>query len=378
MKKHHQVKNECYMPYKKVSLVIYGMLLLLFIGCVNTQKKDAEPAPIADNWEYLGEVLNEPGYDIWGSSPIRDEGGKIHLFSSRWPSSIKFSDGWRFESEIAHYISDKPEGPFTFKEVVLSPEKDVNGWKAAGFHNPNIRKVGDKYVLVFIANDGNPKHGPSQCIGMILADNINGPWESIPDDNTPLLSTPDEKEIWCFNSGCGVNNPSLLQHPDGRFLLYFKAMTGPRPEGRISMGVAISDSLEGPYIIQPKPITANQKIIEDGYAFVWRNQICLLTTDNHGILETGGGLLWTSNDGLSFNSEPLSGFHNFADFYLKGKIPASAKVRYGNKVKFERPQILLDSVGEPEYLYCPSGIALDGSDGTNCYLLRYKKQVDEK
>lgn len=28
--------------------------------------------------------------------------------------------------------------------------------------------------------------------------------------------------------------------------------------------------------------------------------------------------------------------------------------------------------GEPEYLYCPSGSALDGSDGTNAYVLRRK------
>jgi len=26
---------------------------------------------------------------------------------------------------------------------------------------------------------------------------------------------------------------------------------------------------------------------------------------------------------------------------------------------------------QPEYLYCPSGVALDGSDGTNAYVLKY-------
>ena len=48
-------------------------------------------------------------------------------------------------------------------------------------------------------------------------------------------------------------------------------------------------------------------------------------------------------------------------------------MRYTKEVKFERPQILLNGDGEPEYLYCPSGVALDGSDGTKCYLLRYKE-----
>lgn len=329
------------------------------------------PEAMSDCWELLGEVINEPGYDIWGSSPVRGNDGKIHLFSARWPSSIKFTVGWRYNSEIAHYISDKPDSPFKFKEIVLSTEKDGKGWKTTGFHNPNIRKIGNQYVLVFIANDGSPKHGPNQRIGMLVAENVNGPWKTVPNNGTPLLSPPGEKEVWCFESGCGVNNPSLLQHPDGRFFLYFKAMTGPRPEGRISMGVAIADQLEGPYLIQPKPITSNQKIIEDGYAFVWRNHICFLTTDNHGILENGGGLLWVSEDGISFNPEPLSGFHHF-NVYLQQNIPKTAKVRYPS-VTLNRPQILMNAGGDPEYLYCPTGVAIDGSDGTNCYVLRYKQ-----
>ena len=41
-----------------------------------------------------------------------------------------------------------------------------------------------------------------------------------------------------------------------------------------------------------------------------------MTTDNHGILEKGGGLLWVSDDGLKFNTEPLSGFHNYQDLHL--------------------------------------------------------------
>ncbi len=344
-----------------------------------TNKINEEPGPypsaLADHWLYLGEVLNEPGYDIWGSSPIRDEEGKIHLFCARWKSTNHWEHGWRYSSEIAHYISDNPEGPFTFVEVVLSPEKNGTGWRKAGYHNPNIKKAGDKYVLVFIANDGSPHHGPNQRIGMMIADNLSGPWKFIPDENTPLLSPPENPEVWCYQSGCGVNNPSLLIHPDGRFMLYFKAMTGPRPGGKVKMGVAIADQPEGPYIINKKPVTNNEVAIEDGYAFWWHNRVCLLTTDNHGILEYGGGLLWTSKDGIHFDPSPTSGFHHFAKFYLKGNVPDNANVRYTKQVKFERPQLLLSTRGEPEYLYCPSGVAIDGSDGSNCYLLRYEKEI---
>ncbi len=130
--------------------------------------------------------------------------------------------------------------------------------------------------------------------------------------------------------------------------------------------------MTGPHVIQNNPITANNNAIEDGYAFLWRNHICLLTTDNHGILERGGGLLWISKDGITFNAEPMSGFHNLDKVYLGGNIPAGSKNHYGDQVKFERPLILMDEAGEIDYLYCPSGASLDGSDGTNCYVLKYK------
>lgn len=260
-----------------------------------------------------------------------------------------------------------------YVNTVASPEKIKGRWQSNGFHNPNIRNIENKYALVYIANDGAKQHGPNQFIGMLVSDNLNGEWTSLPNVDTPLLQTPKDSSIWCFNSGCGVVNPSLLAHPDGRFYLYFKAMTGPRPEGRVKMGVAISEKLEGPYVIQENPITANDNTIEDGYAFLWRNHVCLLTTDNHGILERGGGLLWISKDGKTFDAKPMSGFHYFGKVYLNGNIPEVSIKHYGDQVKFERPQILMDAAGEIDYLYCPSGAALDGSDGTNCYVLKYVK-----
>lgn len=78
----------------------------------------------------------------------------------------------------------------------------------------------------------------------------------------------------------------------------FKAMTGPRPEGKVKMGLANADKLEGPYIIQPEPITANDRVTEDGYAFIYDGKFALLTTDNHGINESVGGILWTSGTNI--------------------------------------------------------------------------------
>jgi len=338
----------------------------------NTENYIQTPVALSDQWKFIGEALNEPGYDIWGSSPIRDDKGNVHLFCARWSSDTPFKTAWRYKSEIAHYVSENPEGPFHFVEVVRKG-KGNKKWNSVGFHNPSIKKIDGKYVLLYIANDGAKNHGPNQRIGMFLSDDINGPWLEIPNENQPLLSPPKDSSIWCFNSGLGVNNPSIIKHPNGKYYLYFKAMSGPRPKGMVSMGVAIANNLKGPYVIQKDPIVTNKARIEDGYAFIWRKHICLLTTDNHGILEKGGGLLWISEDGLKFKSEPLSGFHNFQNFYLKGEFPEGANARYSKNIKFERPQLLMDSDNNPQYLYCPCGVALDGSDGTNSYVLKYQE-----
>ena len=323
------------------------------------------PEALADDWQLRGIAINEPGYHVWGSSPIMDETGRVHLFAARWPVAASFVPGWHTACEIAHYIGAGPEGPFKFSDVVARGDGD--GWNKQGIHNPHISKVGDRFVLTFIGNTG-VDFPASQTIGMLVADNLNGPWKPANGDaNQPMLAPPNDPSIWCYDSGCGVNNPSLFKHSDGRFYLYFKSKSGRK--STVKMGVAIADQLEGPYIIQPKPITSNDRIIEDGYAFQWRNQICLITTDNHGMIENGGGLLWTSTDGLNFAPQPMKAFHHFGRHYFPNGVPKNSRAHYTNQVKFERPQLLMID-GEPRYLYVPSGRATDGSDGTNNYFLR--------
>ena len=360
--------------YQKIKNSVF-LLLLTLVSCqskLQNQTINSTPIAMGDKWEFVGEAINEPGYDIWGSSPIKDKDGNVHLFSARWPSNKPFISAWRFNSEIAHYIAKSPKGPFKFQKTIRK-NKPKGSWNSNGYHNPNIRRIDNKYVLVYIANDGSKNHGPNQRIGMLISDDLNSEWSEVPNSSQPLLSPPTDESIWCFNSGCGVNNPSIIKHPNGKYYLYFKAMSGPRPIGKVSMGVAIANKIEGPYSIQAKPITANNKVIEDGYAFLWGDKICLLTTDNHGIIEEGGGLLWVSNDGLTFNEKPLPGFHHFGRNYLKGNIPENATTRYTKNVKFERPQLLMNDKNEPEFLYCPSGVAIDGSNGTNSYVLQFKQ-----
>ena len=322
-------------------------------------------AQLADLWEYAGIAVEEPGFTIWGTSPILDDKGQVHLFVARWPGELKVDPGWRSHSEIAHYVGPSPEGPFHFSDIALRGSGQ-DTWDKYGAHNPAIHRVGDQYVLLYIANDNpeSPPHPANQHIGMALSPSLYGPWKKVNGDGL-ILSPPEDPSYWNHGSSSGVNNPALLQHPDGRFYLYFKSHGG-------RMGLAIAKEITGPYEQLPGPVTSNAMTIEDGYAFLYKDRICLLTTDNHGILQKGGGLLWASDDGLQFRLAE-QGFYP-AEMYLGKNALRNASRHYGGDIiKFERPQLLMINE-EPAYLYAPSGYHFFGKESTASYVMRLKKE----
>ena len=337
----------------------YFLIVILFLSISVTNGQQIK-TDFAKNWEYIGVAVDEPGYTIWGSSPIIDETGKVHLFVARWPARLKVDPGWRSHSEIAHYVADNPEGPFTFHDIALTGTgKDT--WDKFGAHNPAIHKIGDKYYLFYIGNNNpeRPAHPSNQCIGLAVSENLNGPWKRV-GENGLILSPPQNPDYWNYKPTNGVNNPAFLQHPNGGYFLYFKSQSG-------KMGVAISENPEGPYVQLPFPVTRNNQTVEDGYAFVMDGKICLLTTDNHGLIEKGGGILWRSDDGIHFD-EKEQGYFPFTK-YIPEKHTQIATQIYGSMIKLERPQVLiLDS--KPAYLYAPSGFNIYGDESTVSYILK--------
>ncbi|MGJ8649024.1 MAG: glycoside hydrolase family protein [Opitutaceae bacterium] len=322
---------------------------------------DAIDRSWADRLEYVGIAVEEPGYHVWGSSPIIGPEGKTHLFVARWPLSSTFN-GWLTHSEIAHYQGDDPEGPFEFQEVIVQGSGQEGDWDFGAPHNPNVQKVGERYVLTYIANAGGNKgqRVASQRIGMMVADRLEGPWKKVGDDGL-ILSPPEDPSIWSYQSTVGVNNPALFEYPDGRIFLYYKAM---RKGDVRRMGVAIADQIEGPYIFSAESLTSNETTIEDGYAFYEDGKVHLLTTHNNA----GTGYLWVSDDGVHF-SDPIQGYDRM-DHYLDKTLLQNAKVFRGRK--FERPQVLLKD-GHPTHLYVASGANFNGGQGTYSCVFRIKE-----
>ncbi len=355
-------------------LIVLSIVLGALLACTNsksqknnnvteTQKKQPE---LKNNWEnrlqYTGVVIEDDNYHIWGSSPIWGDDGKVHIFAARMPVESGFKY-WYATSQIAHYVADKPEGPFKFVEVLLKPGESASGaWDTGTQHNPTITKIDGLYVLTYHSNTATieDRARKSHKIGMMTSKSLNGPWKKI----GMVLSPPSENDttIWSHKHSGGIDNPSLVKTKAGKYYLYYRAKWKGL-EGDNTYGVAIADKLEGPYIHYPKRVINNTRYVEDPYVFIYKDVFYMLLTDNY----RGKGILLTSEDGLHYEfNEGVLGF-NKMDAYISPEI-VNAAPNYRSP-KFERPQLLMKE-GIPTHMYAPGGANINGGKGTCCYLFK--------
>ncbi len=330
--------------------------------------------------ECLGVAAKRENTHVWGSSAVMGPDGKVHIYAAQWERPIKdrfggkapsgINSGWLNSSEIAHYIGDKPEGPFEFVRIAVP---DKNGDFNAP-HNPTIKYFDGKYVLLFIVNSGG---GATQRIMMFLADDLNDNWrpaKGAEPDGTVLRKSTDSR-IWDHKALLGNSNPSLIKH-NGKYKLYFKGVIpvakgkGYKGMGRTwTYGVALSDNLEGPYVKEPERITRTDHPIEDAYAFVHNDRVWMFSRDMNEV-RGGGGLLWVSDDGMQFDYEKTClGFHHLFHYLGKETTSKLKKYRGNQQGHLERPQVLFIN-GKPSYLYLATGLGFPAPYGSCSYVFR--------
>ena len=364
---------------KKIELIIIGLLLVsLHISAVPITKsksnqittvQSVDTKPFASRLEWTGTKIEDKNYTIWGSSPVLGDDGKVHVFVARWPEK-NVNPAWRESSEIAHYVAETPEGEYLFSDVTVKGSGVEGAWDRYAPHNPEIRKYGDRYVLLYIANSDfkQPMHPKNQSTGMLTSKSPYGPWEKA-GKNGLILSPELFPDSWVAKSQNGMVNPTMMK-VGNKYHIYFKV----RINNHSEFGVAISDSIEGPYKVYDKPITDNKTSIEDATAFEMNAKYYLVTTDNHGQNTgiRGGGILWESTDGINFSLEKSSLAYELIPAYYKDYSLENVKKIYGGDPKFERPKFLIID-GTPAYFFAPSGWNLEGKDRTVCHVLKISK-----
>ena len=132
------------------------------------------------------------GYWAWGSSVVKGDDGKYHMFVSRFPKSLPFHPGWMVASEIVHAVSEIPQGPYRFSEVAL-PARGAQYWDGRSTHNPRILRQNGKYYLIYMGST-HPFADPTyeqltlkspwctvaranKRVGLAVADSLTVEWE---------------------------------------------------------------------------------------------------------------------------------------------------------------------------------------------------------
>ena len=88
------------------------------------------------------------------------------------------------------------------------------------------------------------------------------------------------------------------------------------------------------------------------------------------LIEKGGGILWKSKDGITFDEEER-GFYPTGGYLGKEKLENAVNYYAGDIIKFERPQLLMAD-GKPQYVYVASGYNWFGGEAPVSYIFKYK------
>jgi len=232
------------MCIKKISITLLLVLATNFLFAQNFRDR------LLPTEEKFG--FHQDNYWTWCGSVIKGEDGKYHMYASRWSKKLSFELYWLTNSEIVHAVSDKPEGPYSFSDIVLPPRGE-QFWDGKMTHNPAIRKYGDTYLLYYtgttykgdmpdenhlITVDSPKKLDAHQHerIGLATAKSPYGPWTR---SDKPILDVvPNSWEQYL------VANPSPLVFEDGRVMLYYKGVEKLKTH---AIGVAFANNWAGPY-----------------------------------------------------------------------------------------------------------------------------------
>jgi len=271
------------------------------------------PAPV-------GGGCRMAGYYLWGSTVIRGEDGRYHMFVTRWPTdtgrdmTASPTAGHYGYSEICRAAADTPEGPYAFEQVVLARRED--SWDSVSCHNPAIVRFADTYVLYYCGYSGRKQ------IGYATAPSVYGPWQRI------------DQPIFPADVG-NRNNPCACVTPDGDLLVVFRAES-------MRLYAARAASYEGPYRVHGQPLFEHPT--ED--PCVWHNGECfeMVVEDNVG----------------HYTGSRLNGIHVRSDDGFRW-TPMDPILAYGHPIRMddgsccygrqEKPWVLVGDDGVPTHLF---------------------------
>ncbi|MBT3383291.1 MAG: hypothetical protein HN778_14835 [Prolixibacteraceae bacterium] len=318
-------------------------VLLFLVGFILFQctQTDTDDLDLSIKIQKVGDenILYDSAYFNWGSSIIKGEDGKYHLFYAQMPREHGFHT-WLTNGVISHAVSDSPAGPYKHKEIVLEG-RGTGYWDAHTAHNPRIKYFEGKYYIYYMStNLGGQTLTPeewdqaqherydnkfrsivreNQRIGVAVSESIDGPWTRF---DKPIVEPGGPiAKITC--------NPAITQRPDGGYLMLVR---GDKPDENDlvrSQAVALSPTPIGPWEIQPKAAVGDLNS-EDPAVWYDHNR-----KRYYGIYHAFGYIgLITSLDGLNWK--------NAKHYKVLGKSYSHKNGKEIKATKLERPFVFVE------------------------------------
>ncbi|QBG46865.1 hypothetical protein EGM51_05435 [Verrucomicrobia bacterium S94] len=267
-------------------------------------------------------IFKMEGYGVWCPSVIK-VGDTWHMFCSRWKKGTHWG-----RSHIIRATSKSLFGPYEFRETVMDGPGFPYAWGKRGLHNPKIMKVGDKFLLHFLAMSGS--RGPAKTTGFALADSITGPWEVV-----------DHVVLPCSNA-------ALWVHEDGRAYAVGKDNMKVGDKVIRTLKAYRADSYLGPYT----EVGDGENRLPYGFEHedptIWwaNNQYNVILTDWQGNVtgEQKSVIYFTSKNGIDYKLfSPQAVWRRSEPFPM---IRKSGGVADEQLAQIERPEVVLNDKGE--------------------------------
>ncbi|HKL22119.1 MAG TPA: glycoside hydrolase family protein [Tichowtungia sp.] len=260
------------------------ILTALLTGCIHRVEDSTDTLNLAEMIQPVSEenILYQPDFYNWGSSIIKGEDGKYHIFYAQMTKELGFYS-WMTDGLISRAVSDNPAGPYRYVETVLKGRGQPH-WDAHTAHNPRIKKFGDKYYLYYISTNPNgnrlderqmnlarrlystegltdeekaalkkesaglrKQFQMNQRIGVAVADQISGPWKRL---DHPIVEPGGPISLMTCN-------PAVTERPDGGYLMFVRGIQPNIEKFTRSAAIALADSPVGPWAIQKKAAVAD-------------------------------------------------------------------------------------------------------------------------
>jgi hypothetical protein len=295
------------------------------------------------------QILVEPGYYVWGLSVVEWQ-GKYHAYYSRWKKEYEHK-GWMTNCEIAHAVSDTPEGPFIFENVVLKDHK-IGGWDINNSHNPYAIVAEGKICLYYIANNiksfvkniklvndypttewfenNRTLIRESQFIGVSDATSHSCPFKR----SEEVVVEPDNKKFKKI-----AVNPAVV-YKDNQYLMIMKGDDLKHKDPFRIQLVGNSKKPNGPFDFKTKPVYASAQT-ED--ACMWFDQVIGKYFMVCHVMGKSELALFSSKNGFDWEQ----GERNI---FMKKEFVLSDGTIWKPK-RVERPFVLTNEKGQPIMIY---------------------------